>query len=134
MATALPTNTDDSPNYDSDAHAAHHNELHGGHNGVTANRQTANYVLVLADLNKVVEMNVGSANTLTVPPNSSVAFAVGTCIEFVQWGAGQTTITPGSGVTLRSSGGKLKTSAQYAAGVLRKVATDEWHVAGELST
>lgn len=100
---------------------------------VSANRQTGNYTLVLADHGKAVEMNVAGANTLTVPPNSSVAFPIGTVIEGVQWGAGQTTITPGVGVTIRSSGGKLKTAAQYASFSLRKVAADEWHATGELS-
>ena len=100
---------------------------------ITANRQTANYTLVLADAAKVVEMNVATANTLTVPPNSSVAFAVGTVIEGVQWGAGQTTVTPGAAVTIRASGGKLKTAAQYAQFALRKVATDEWIAAGDLA-
>lgn len=100
---------------------------------VTANRQTGNYTLVLGDAGKVIEMNVAGANTLTVPPNSSVAFPVGTVLEGMQYGAGQTTITPGSGVTIRSSGGKLKTTAQYSSFSLRKIATDEWHAVGELS-
>lgn len=100
---------------------------------VTANRQTGNYTLVLGDAGLVIEMNVAGANTLTVPPNSSVAFPTGTILEGVQYGAGQTTITPGSGVTIRSSGGKLKTAAQYASFTLRKIATDEWIAAGDLS-
>lgn len=99
---------------------------------ITANRQTVSYTLVAADAAKAVEMDLAGANTLTVPPNSSVAFAVGTVIEGVQWGAGQTTITPGAGVTIRASGGKLKTAAQYAQFSLRKIATDEWLAAGDL--
>jgi hypothetical protein len=79
-------------------------------------------------------MNKATANNLTVPANSSVAFEVGTTIEVFQYGAGQTTIVAGGGVTLRSSGGKLKLTAQYSSATLRKIATDEWAVAGELST
>ena len=104
------------------------------HNAVTTNRQTASYILALTDAGKVVEMNVASGNTLTVPPNTDVAFAVGTIIELAQYGAGQTTITPGAAVTLRSPGGKLKIAAQYGAASLRKVATDEWMVEGNLTT
>jgi hypothetical protein len=117
-------------------HLTDHNTLHGffnTYNVVTANRQTGNYTLVLGDAGKVIEMNVAGANTLTVPPNSSVAFEIGTTLEGVQYGAGQTTITPGSGVTIRSSGGKLKTTAQYSSFTLRKIATNEWIAAGELS-
>lgn len=130
MAT-LPTNrtTGDS----AADHVADHNTIHDFNNGVVANRQTASYTLVITDHNKVVEMNVASANNLTVPLNATVAFTVGTVIEVLQYGAGQTTIVATGGVTLRSSGAKLKLSAQYAAASLRKIATDEWAVAGELS-
>lgn len=98
---------------------------------VTANTQTASYVLVLSDAGKVIEMNVASGNTLTVPPNSSVAFPVGTVIEVYQMGAGQVTLTPGSGVTIR--GASMTTRAQYSTVALRKRATDEWVASGDLT-
>jgi len=79
-------------------------------------------------------MNVATANNLTVPPNSSVAFAVGTVIEVLQYGAGQTTIVAGAGVTLRSPGAKLKIAAQYGGASLRKITTDEWAVEGNITT
>lgn len=79
---------------------------------ITTNRQTASYTLVLSDADKLVEMNVGSANNLTVPLNSSVAFQTGTQILLVQYGAGQTTVVATSGVTIRSNGGKLKLNVQ----------------------
>ena len=115
-------------------HVADHNTLHGFYNGVTANRQTDSYTLVLTDANKVIEMNKATANNLTVPLNSSVAFAVGTVIELFQYGAGQTTVVASGGVTIRSSGGKLKLTGQYSAASLRKIATDEWQLTGDLST
>jgi hypothetical protein len=97
------------------------------------NRQTASYTLVLADRNKVVEMNVAGANNLTVPLNSSVAFAIGTEIQVLQYGAGQTTIVATGGVTLRSKSGQLKIGNQYTGVTLKKVGTDEWYVIGNLS-
>lgn len=100
---------------------------------IVQNTQTASYTLVLGDSGKVVEMNVGSANNLTVPPNSSVAFPVGTLISVDQIGAGQTTIVAGSGVTIRSSGGMLKVKGQYSSVSLRKRATDEWVLVGDLA-
>ena len=100
---------------------------------IIANRQTASYTLVIGDADELIEMNVGTANNLTVPPNSSVAFAVGTQIIIAQYGAGQTTIVAGSGVTVRSSGGKLKLTGQYSGGTLIKIATDEWYAFGDLS-
>ena len=101
---------------------------------VTIDNKTASYTLVLADANKLIEVNNASANTLGVPLNSTDAFPIGTQILVAQQGAGQTTITPVSGVTLRSSGGKLKIAAQYGVATLIKRATDEWYVAGDLTT
>lgn len=100
---------------------------------VAANLQTASYTLVLADAGLAVEMNIAGANTLTVPTNASVAFPVGTILEVFQYGAGQCTLTPGSGVTFRSDGAKAKTAAQYASVSLRKRGTDEWVLSGDLS-
>lgn len=100
---------------------------------ITFNRQTASYTLVLADADKAVEVNNASANTLTVPPNSTVAFPTGTQIILTQYGAGQTTITPGAGVTIRSLNGALKTSGQYAIVTLIKVGTNEWYAGGALT-
>jgi hypothetical protein len=99
---------------------------------ITTNRQTASYTLVLGDADKLVEMNVGSANNLTIPLNSSVAFATGTQILLAQYGAGQTTIVPTSGVTVRSNGGKLKLNVQYSGATLIKIGTDEWYLFGDI--
>ena len=97
------------------------------------NNQTASYTLVLADAGKAVEVNNASANTLTVPPNSSVAFPTGTQIIVFQQGAGATTITAGAGVTLRSKNSNLAVDGQYASVALIKRDTDEWYVIGALA-
>jgi hypothetical protein len=99
---------------------------------VVTNRQTASYTLVLSDADKLVEMNVGSANNLTIPLNSSVAFSTGTQILLAQYGAGQTTIVATSGVTVRSNGGKLKLNVQYSGATLIKIGTDEWYLFGDI--
>ena len=95
--------------------------------------EVASYTLVLANDGQIVEMNVGTANNLTVPLNSSVAFPIGTQITIIQTGAGQTTIVPTGGVTINSEGAKLKLKAQWAAATLIKRATDTWVVVGNLS-
>jgi hypothetical protein len=100
---------------------------------VVANRQTASYTLVLSDADKLVEMNVGSANNLTVPLNSSVAFSTGTQILLAQYGAGQTTVVATSGVTIRSNGAKLKLNAQYSGATLVKIAENEWYLFGDIA-
>jgi hypothetical protein len=103
-------------------------------NELQQNEQTGTtYTLALTDSGKVVEMNNASANTLTVPPNSSVAFPVGSQILVLQTGAGQTTLAAGAGVTINSKDGNLKLSAQWCAATLIKRATDVWVVVGDLS-
>ena len=87
---------------------------------------------MLVDAGKWVTMTNAAASTLTIPPNCSVAFPVGTLIEGAQLGAGQVTITPGSGVTLRATPG-LKIAAQYGVWGMVKIATDEWSVFGRLA-
>jgi hypothetical protein len=101
---------------------------------ILTNRQTASYTLVLGDADKLVEMNVATANDLTIPLNSSVAFPTGTQILLAQYGAGQTTIVPTSGVTVRSSGAKLKLTGQYSGATLIKIAENEWYCFGDLSS
>jgi hypothetical protein len=98
-----------------------------------ANVQTANYTLAKTDVGSAVEMNVGSANTLTVPTNASVGIAVGSVVNVFQAGTGATTITPASGVTLRAPLGTTLNS-QYASAILRQRSTDEWVVSGNTKT
>lgn len=104
----------------------------------STNAQTGTtYTLVLADAGKYVEMNNASANTLTVPPNSSVAYAIGAEITVIQTGAGKTTITPGSGVTVNyysvSGSGTRSIKGQWSAATLVKRATDTWVLIGNLT-
>ena len=100
---------------------------------ITTNRQTASYTLVLGDADKLVEINNASANNLTVPLNSSVAFSTGTQILLAQYGAGQTTIVATSGVTIRSNGAKLKLNVQYSGATLIKIDTNEWYLFGDIA-
>jgi hypothetical protein len=97
------------------------------------NTQTASYTLVLADAGKLIETNVASANTVTIPLNSSVAFPIGTEIIIVQYGTGQTTIAAAAGVTIRSVTSRLKLTNQYSSASLIKRGTDEWYLIGDLS-
>jgi len=97
---------------------------------VTANRQTASYTLVASDADKLVEMNVASANNLTVPAST---FSAGTQILLAQYGAGQTTIVAGSGMTIRSNGAKLKLNAQYSGATLVFISGTEAYLFGDIA-
>ena len=103
-------------------------------NQAVANTQTDSYTLVLTDAGKIMVMNKATANTLTVPPNSSVAFGTNTRIDLLQYGAGQTTVAAGAGVTIYSSGSKLKLTGQYSGASLWKQGTNTWVLIGDITT
>ncbi|MEN6547408.1 MAG: phage tail protein, partial [Armatimonadia bacterium] len=87
--------------------------------------------LSLADRNTYIRCTNGSAVTITVPPESSVAFTVGTEIHVMQAGAGTVSFLAGSGVTINAVG--LSISAQWRAATLKKVAADTWDLFGALT-
>lgn len=101
--------------------------------GVTANVQTASYILALTDNQKMVEMNVGSANTVTIPLNSSVSFPTGATIDILQTGAGKTQIVGTGGVTVNTANGAYL-RAQWSVATVVKRATDTWVLFGDTST
>ena len=101
------------------------------------NAQTATYTVVLGDTFKLVTMSVAGANDFQIPTNASVAFPVGTVINVIQIGAGQTTIKAvTSGTTTISSTGASaiapKLRVQFSAASCIKVATDTWYVVGDI--
>jgi hypothetical protein len=103
---------------------------------VVQTAKTASYTLVLADAAQLIQMNVASANDLSIPTNASVAFPIGTQILIYQAGAGQTSIvavTPGT-TTVRAQGSKNKINGQYGVAGIIKIATDEWVAFGNLAS
>jgi hypothetical protein len=100
--------------------------------------ETASYTAVLANNGQVVTMNNASANTFSIPTNASVAFPIGTQINVLQIGAGQTTIqavTSGT-TTIQSTGATAaapKLRARYSAATCLKAGTDLWYVFGDIS-
>lgn len=106
---------------------------------LTLNAQTATYTAVSTDnRNKLVTMSVAGANDFLIPTNASVAFPIGSVINVIQIGAGQTTIKAvTSGTTTISSTGATATApklkAQYSAASCIKVATDTWYVVGDIA-
>lgn len=101
----------------------------------TVNAQTGtSYTFAKSDSGNVCTFNNAAATTVTVPPNSSVAFDIGTQIDAIQIGAGKVTIAQGSGVTIHSIDSNKAISARYGAATLLKIATDEWVLFGSLDT
>ena len=93
------------------------------------NAQTGTtYTLVIGDeYLDGVSMTNAAANTLTIPPNSSVAFPVGTKVLITQGGAGSTTIAAGAGVTINAPASvTLAIGEQHGSRVVQKIQTNEW--------
>lgn len=101
---------------------------------VAPNDQTGTtYTFVLADKHRLVTGSNAAAQTFTIPPNSSVAYPLGTALQLYQKGAGQITIAAGAGVTIRIPHG-AKTSAQYAVVTMIQVVADVWVISGDTTT
>ncbi len=84
-----------------------------------------------------IRHNNASASTLTIPPNSSVSFDIGSVINIQQIGTGQLEVLAGSGVTIEGKvdgSGDYKISARYGALSAIKTATDTWSLIGDLVT
>ena len=100
---------------------------------ISINAQTGTtYTFQLSDDGKLCTFDNAASITATIPPNSSVAYGIGTQINLMALAAGVVTITAGAGVTIRSDGSKLKLNAQYAVATCLKIASDTWVAVGNL--
>jgi hypothetical protein len=86
--------------------------------------------LSLSDAGKI--QLASAAAVITVPPNSSVAFGVGTQIIIMSSTANDVAVAAGEGVTIRSKSGNLKVDGQYVGVTLIKTDTDTWYLIGAL--
>lgn len=100
---------------------------------VPINNQTGtSYTGVLADAGKLVTMSNASANTFTIPANSSVAYPVGTWIRVTQLGAGATTIAITTDTLNYNSTFTATLAGQYSEVILTKVTSTSWVMSGDL--
>ena len=101
------------------------------------NTQTGTtYTAVLADAGKIITTSNAGTIAFTIPPNSSVAYPIGSSLTVISIGAGLTTIGQGAGVTIASAGGTATApiiTAQHNSATAIKIATDTWQVIGALT-
>lgn len=95
---------------------------------------TADQTALITDKNGLVVLNKATAINYTIPPNSSVAFPIGTQIDLLQDGVGQGALVAGAGVTIHSYGNGLKLAGQYAGATIIKRATNTWVLFGNIVT
>ena len=93
----------------------------------TVSDKSANYTIVAGD-NGAMIRSTGSAITITI----ANVLTPGQKIDFFQAGSGQITFAAGSGVTLNSKSGNLKTSAQYVGATVQCMASGVYALIGDL--
>ena len=93
----------------------------------TISDKTANYSIVAGDAYKLIR-STNSAITITIDN----VLTVGQRIDFAQYGSGQVTFAAGTGVTLNSADGNLKTAKQYAGVSVECVASGVYWLVGNL--
>lgn len=81
----------------------------------------------------VKKANDGTGNTtyIEVPYN---VIPVGTQFVLIQVGTYPFVVQPASGVTINSSGGKYRSNGEHSVCTLIKTDTNEWYLAGDLTT
>lgn len=89
--------------------------------------------LALSHAGQYLRTTAATAVTLTVPPQSSAAWAADTEIHIEQAGAGAASIAAGAGVTINKLGTASATIAgQFGVVTLKRVAQDVWTLFGAL--
>lgn len=94
--------------------------------------ESDNYQLELKDVGQTVVIDSATAKSVTIPRNSTTAFAIGQRLEVVRAGAGDVTIAKNAAVTLRSKNNYTKIANQYSGVVLIKTDTNTWLMIGDL--
>lgn len=110
-----------------------------GFRGVPQTLISSNYTPVIGNAGGMLRQSTGSPYNITIPPNSDVAFPVGTTLVLeIATGGGTFTILEGSGVTIYrvdgvvGSGTRTVTANSRAA--LIKIDTNAWDIGGVIAS
>ena len=104
-----------------------------GYLTIPQNLQNGNYTLVAADAGKHIYHPTGqAAATYTIPANSSVSYATGTAVTFVNMSANVATIAITTDTMYLSSAGTTgsRSLAQYGVATAIKIAGTTWIISG----
>jgi hypothetical protein len=105
-----------------------------GFRNTPVNSQSADYTLVLADSGKTIFHPAAdnTARTFTIPANSSVAYAVGTVLTFVNLAAADVTIAITTDTMYLAGPGTTgsRTLAEYGIASAVKLASTDWLISG----
>jgi hypothetical protein len=90
------------------------------------------YTLVLADAGRTIHANKATEVQITVPPEASVNFPIGTVINVEMVGAGIAHFKKGAGVVFESQKDSVCINTRYGWATLRKRAADKWSLFGAI--
>jgi hypothetical protein len=98
------------------------------------NKKYLSYTLSAGDeRDTMIEMHLNTANTLTIPADTpQLTFPIGTTIDILQAGSGQTSIVPATGVIINYTPG-LKIRSQWSIATILKRDANTWLVFGDLT-
>lgn len=99
--------------------------------GATITESTTARNAALTDVGNYLRHTNASASTLTIPPQSSVAWPADAEIHVRRAAAGNLTLTPGSGVTLNAPSGGTLVLTNNMTVTLKRVASNVWDVIGQ---
>lgn len=104
-------------------------------NIVTIRTLTASsHTLEAVDLGSILETTGSSAVTVTIPPEASVPFEIGTLVNVTQVGAGIATVAAAPGVSLNGvTSGSVSLDGQWSGAALVKRGADAWVIQGALA-
>lgn len=94
--------------------------------------KTASYTLDTLDhQDNIIEMNMSTAGTFTIPTDAALAWPVGASMDVFATGTGEITIAGDTGVTVNATPG-LTLRTQWSSATLLKRGADSWVVYGDL--
>lgn len=102
------------------------------HGYTTLLSKIASYEPALDDAGKTITFDSASATTITIPPNSSKAFPLGTRFDVLRMGTGAVTFVQGSGVTILSKNSNKNIASRWSGATIVKTDTNTWVLIGDL--
>jgi hypothetical protein len=92
------------------------------------------HTLQAIDAGSIIETTGSSGVTITIPPNASVAFAIGTLVNVTQIGGGTARVVSAPNVSLNGVvAGGVDLASQWSGAALTKRGADAWVIQGALA-
>jgi hypothetical protein len=102
------------------------------HGYTTLLPKIASYEPALDDAGKTITFDSTSNTTITIPPNSSKAFPLGTRFDVLRMNTGLVTFVQGSGVNILSKNSNKNIASRWSGATIIKTDTNTWVLIGDL--